>query len=419
VGWIIIRLASGLYPPLGLSQPEELRRSVLTTGGAFLIHLGMLAALNEFQTWRLVGLGIWLLLVPTSYLFRSLARGALIRRGLYGVPCVVIGSGTKAQKVIRELQANPELGFVPVAAFGKDHALWGRKLEDVPVLGPVEAAERYAFPYPVRHAMIALSAKEANTLQIMGVAARLERSFPTIQVFVDLVGIANLWVRPRPAGPYLALEIGYARFLPGQRVIKRIFDLLITVPAFLVAAPVIGVAALLVKAISPGPAFFSQTREGIGGKPIRIWKIRTMVVDAEKRLAEHLASNPEARFEYERTLKLRHDPRVIPRIGRFLRRYSIDELPQLWSVIKGDLSLVGPRVMLGHEVERFSERGRGLRRDVLPGLTGLWQILYRNNSDLQIWEFADSYYVRNWSVWLDLWIILRTFRVVLTGAGAY
>ena len=177
---------------------------------------------------------------------------------------------------------------------------------------------------------------------------------------------------------------------------------------------------MLVKIFDPaGPMFFSQTREGAGGKPIRIWKIRTMVVDAERRLAEYLTDNAAARFEYERTLKLRVDPRIIPKVGKYLRRYSIDELPQFWSIIKGDISLVGPRVMLGHEVERFSEKGRELRRDVPPGLTGFWQVMYRNNSDLQIWEVADSYYVNNWSIWLDGWIVLRTARVVLTGAGAY
>jgi lipopolysaccharide/colanic/teichoic acid biosynthesis glycosyltransferase len=144
-----------------------------------------------------------------------------------------------------------------------------------------------------------------------------------------------------------------------------------------------------------------------------------MVPDAEKRLAEYLAANPAARFEYERTLKLRQDPRVIPKIGSFLRRTSIDELPQLWSIVKGDMSLVGPRIMPVQEVDRYSTTGRELRRDVPPGLTGLWQVMHRNNSDLHIREVADSYYVNNWSVWLDGWILLRTVRVVLGGSGAF
>ncbi len=244
--------------------------------------------------------------------------------------------------------------------------------------------------------------------------ARLARRYPTLRVMSDLSSPVNLWGKARPVGPYLALEIPHARFSKRQRLVKRAFDLSIAIPVLLAALPIIGIAV-----ISPGSAFFSQMREGENGRPIRIWKIRTMATDAERRLIEYLAANPAAKFEWERTLKLRDDPRVIPKIGNLVRRTSIDELPQLWNVVKGDMSLVGPRVMPRHEVERYSEGGRGLRRDVLPGLTGLWQITYRNNSDLYSREIADSYYVHNWSVWLDAWILLRTVRVVLAGSGAY
>ena len=134
---------------------------------------------------------------------------------------------------------------------------------------------------------------------------------------------------------------------------------------------------------------------------------------------EYLAANPAARFEYERTLKLRHDPRIIPRIGHLLRRSSIDELPQLWNIVRGDMSLVGPRIMPTREIELYSPAGQTLRRNVPPGLTGLWQVTARSNSDLKVREVADSFYVSNWSVWLDAWILLRTVRAVLAGSGAY
>jgi lipopolysaccharide/colanic/teichoic acid biosynthesis glycosyltransferase len=229
----------------------------------------------------------------------------------------------------------------------------------------------------------------------------------------------NMWTKPRPIGPYLALEVRQARFSKEQRRAKRLFDLAVSVPLLILAAPLIGIAALAVRIISPGPAFFSQTREGMHGQPVRIFKIRTMVTDAEKRLAQYFAENDEARFEWERTLKLRHDPRIIPGIGNFLRRTSIDELPQLLNIARGDMSLVGPRIMPKHEVDRYSTAAQSLRRDVPPGLTGLWQVTSRNNSDLKVREIADSFYVSNWSVWLDGWILLRTVRVVLAGSGAY
>ena len=118
-------------------------------------------------------------------------------------------------------------------------------------------------------------------------------------------------------------------------------------------------------------------------------------------------------------MKLRNDPRIIPIFGKFLRRSSIDELPQLWSVIKGDMSLVGPRVFLKAEVEMYSDAARNLRRDMLPGLTGFWQVEHRSDAESGMREVADSFYVANWSIWLDLWIILRTVRIVLSGSGAY
>jgi Undecaprenyl-phosphate galactose phosphotransferase WbaP len=379
----------------------------------------MLIAVGNHNPWLFTGLAAWALLVPASYLARSLVTEFLIRRGLYGEACIVVGTGEKARQTIREIQANPELGMVPVAAFG-EVAIAGAEVQGVPILGPVGAAPSFKFPYPVQRAVVALSRREADASQIVELMEGLARPYSAVQVVSDLASPTNLLVMPRAIGPYLSMEIQHQRFSNKQRIFKRLFDLAVAGPALLVSLPIIGFAAVLIKIFDPaGPVFFSQIREGLGGKLIRIWKIRTMVTGAERRLAEYLADNPAARFEYERTLKLRNDPRIIPRIGKYLRRYSVDELPQLWSVIRGDLSLVGPRVMLGHEVERFSEKARQLRRDVPPGLTGFWQIMYRNNSDLQIWEVADSYYVNNWSVWLDGWIVLRTARVVVTGAGAY
>jgi lipopolysaccharide/colanic/teichoic acid biosynthesis glycosyltransferase len=196
-------------------------------------------------------------------------------------------------------------------------------------------------------------------------------------------------------------------------------DLVIAGSVLLVSMPALLIVACLILIIDPGPIFFAQVRDGRGGKPIRIYKLRSMIAGAEAKLTQFLAENDDARAEYGRTLKLRNDPRIIPFVGRFIRRMSLDELPQLWSILKGDMSLVGPRVFLKQEVEMYSDEGRALRRDVRPGLTGFWQVEHRSESDLRMREVADSFYVANWSAWLDLWILLRTIRVVSTGAGAF
>jgi Undecaprenyl-phosphate galactose phosphotransferase WbaP len=396
------------------------RISVRTAFAAAVTHFALLMSVrDEVSVRQLFMVFTWAVVVPLSWAFRSGVTLLLLRWRRYGVPVVIVGAGEKARRAIREMRGNREFGYVPVAVFG-DGAEVGQLVEGVPVLGATADAVRFRAAYPVRHTMIALSRAEARAPDLIALVKSLSGRYPTVQLFPDLAGLSNLWVKPRALGAYLTLETRHERFRRSQQIGKRAFDLAVGIPMAVLALPVVLLAALAVKVVSPsGRVFFSQRRDGRGGGEIRIWKIRSMVPNAEQRLAEYLAANPAARFEYERVLKLRRDPRILPGIGRLLRRTSIDELPQLWGVITGDLSLVGPRVFLKKEVEMYAPVARDLRRQVPPGLTGLWQVNYRSTSDLHVREVADSYYVQNWSVWLDIWILLRTVRVVLLGNGAY
>ena len=148
-------------------------------------------------------------------------------------------------------------------------------------------------------------------------------------------------------------------------------------------------------------------------------KLRTMHADAESLLLKHLSENPEARLQWQQYFKLKDDPRIVPAIGGWLRRTSLDELPQLWSVLKGEMSLVGPRPFPCYHLDEFDAGFRALRAQVLPGLTGLWQVSGRSNGDLKVQEAMDTYYISNWSIWLDLHNLARTIHVVLLGKGAY
>jgi lipopolysaccharide/colanic/teichoic acid biosynthesis glycosyltransferase len=171
--------------------------------------------------------------------------------------------------------------------------------------------------------------------------------------------------------------------------------------------------------VSPGPVLFGQLRAGKNGRQFRMWKLRTMYPNAEARLSSYLTQNPSARAEWERHFKLRTDPRVLPAVGTFLRKTSIDELPQLWNVIRGDMSLVGPRPFPTYHLEHFTPSFQALRTHVAPGITGLWQTSARSNGDLRDQEFHDTFYIRNWSPWLDLYILSRTAYAVLTTKGAF
>ena len=175
--------------------------------------------------------------------------------------------------------------------------------------------------------------------------------------------------------------------------------------------------ATIVKLSSRGPILYQQTRYGRNGKVFGALKFRTMLPDAERALAVYLQAHPESQLEWARDQKLKNDPRVT-RIGKWLRYLSLDELPQLLNVLTGDMSLVGPRPIVAAEIEKYG-RGYDLYTRVRPGITGLWQVSGRNNTTYEQRVSLDEYYVHNWSVWLDLYLLIRTFKVVCTAEGAY
>ncbi|SOD97197.1 sugar transferase [Caenispirillum bisanense] len=196
--------------------------------------------------------------------------------------------------------------------------------------------------------------------------------------------------------------------------VKRRMDLMLGLPLLLLALPVIGAAAAAVWLTDRGPVFYRQVRIGRHGRPFVLWKLRTMCRDADRRLAEHLAADPQARAEWAATCKLADDPRILPRIGAPLRRYAVDELPQLWNVVRGDLSLVGPRPLPAYHMKRLPRSVRRLRGRMRPGLTGLWQVARRDRSFAEM-QRLDLAYVGDWSPALDLALLARTALVLRSG----
>ena len=257
-------------------------------------------------------------------------------------------------------------------------------------------------------------------------AARAERilercasEFTHITVIPNLFGVASLWVSTKDLGGVLGLQIRQNLLVPFNRWLKRGIDLCLAIAIGIVALPIIAIAAVWIKFVSAGPVFYTQQRIGEDGAPIRILKLRTMFPDADSMMDEYLDSHPEASLEWNAYFKLRSDPRVLPGIGHILRRTSLDELPQFWNILTGEMSLVGPRPLPSYHLDQFDQEFRGLRRKVTPGLTGLWQVSSRSNGDLKIQEALDTYYIRNWSIWLDLHILALTVRAVLFAKGAY
>jgi Undecaprenyl-phosphate galactose phosphotransferase WbaP len=185
----------------------------------------------------------------------------------------------------------------------------------------------------------------------------------------------------------------------------------------IIILPLLLLFALLVKISSPGPVLYGHTRLGLKGRHFKAYKFRSMVVDANEQLELMLESDPSVREEWEASHKLKNDPRVTT-VGRFLRRTSFDEFPQLINILKGEMSRVGPRPVVDDEIKKYGEDFDRIF-SVKPGLTGLWQVSGRSDTDYAERVAFDTYYLESWSVWLDLWILYKTFGVVIRGKGAY
>ncbi|MFB3778491.1 MAG: undecaprenyl-phosphate galactose phosphotransferase WbaP [Bryobacteraceae bacterium] len=406
----------GLYPGVGLSPVEELRRAVLGTTIVYLVGSACIVLLRETGFSRGVLLAGWACSVILVPLLRSALRSCCASRRWWGVPVLVLGAGQAGRRVVSSLRAQPDLGLKPVV-FLEDEEGTEEEYSGIPVAGPLSIAVDLGRQLKIHHALVAMPNLKRE--ELLSLLERMGTAFSHVIVIPDLFGMSSLWVSTRDLGGELGLEVRQNLLIPLNRWLKRALDLLIAFLAILVTWPLVALAALWIKLTDPGPAFFLQDRGGEGGRSIRVWKLRTMYTNADELLERHLASHPEARREWQRYFKLKADPRLLPVIGNLLRRTSLDEVPQLWNVMLGEMSLVGPRPFPGYHLERFDADFRKLRARVLPGLTGLWQVSARSDGDLRVQQALDTYYIRNWSLWLDLHILARTIRAVLFAKGAY
>ncbi len=445
----------GLTPP---SPSEEIRRCTLTIS---LIYLGSWAIAvsrnGAFQTMpHLAWLVGWLTSVVLVPVGRGLLRSECAKRPWWGQPVVVFGAGKVGRAVVSTLQHRPQLGLKPVAILDDDptkhgtvRATWGEEdlmvqsvrqgpessharnddfetpsqrsvleqfaeVEGVPIVGGLELAPILAQRLGIRSAVIAMPKLDSATL--LGVIERYAEGYSSVLVIPDLFNVAHFGTPTHSLGGVLGIEVRRQLLLAGPRLAKRLMDVVLTSIGGLFLLPFVLVMSILIKLDSRGSIFYRQKRLGQDGVRFVAFKFRTMYGDGEKRLLEVLATNPQMRAEYEEFHKLTVDPRVT-RIGRVLRKYSLDELPQIWSVFVGDMSLVGPRPYLEREIPEMNGQEAVILR-VKPGITGIWQVTERNASTFEQRVQLDVEYVRSWSPWLDLYVLARTLPVVLGGTGS-
>ncbi|MEJ7631713.1 MAG: undecaprenyl-phosphate galactose phosphotransferase WbaP [Rubrobacteraceae bacterium] len=414
--WIGSRALLGLYPGYGMDSVEGLRRHVY----ALLATLAVVAIFalgfqleNKLSRLLLISafLGLLILAPPLQYFVRQ----GMKKVGLWGKPVVILSHRDAGTDITSLLKQNWELGYDPVAVFdfrlgGEDESSESmhhqKVLEGVVELAREKGVDTAIFAMP--------HTRREQLARLVGLASI---NFKHVVIIPNLSGVTNSAVAAKNFAGTFAVEIKYNLLDPWALRVKRVIDLLGTVIGGALILPLLATLALLVHLESGGPVFYRDRRMGRDGKLFSCLKFRTMVSDAETLLQRMLTEDAGMREEYFRYHKLRDDPRVT-RVGRFLRKTSLDELPQLWNVLKGEMSLTGPRPYLPRESEEIGiTQGEILR--VPPGMTGPWQVAGRNETFFSDRVRMDAYYVRDWSVWLDIVLMARTVQTLMRGRGAY
>jgi Undecaprenyl-phosphate galactose phosphotransferase WbaP len=413
--FIIIFILFGLYPGISLAPSEELRRvfisGIIAYGAIIISRYIEDSELDWITVAFVVSFCVSTLIILQG---RAIMRHLLSSMRLGGIPAVIYGGGVMGRALVDKLISKPLLGYAPVLILDDD-VNTGDEYRSIPVIHDTKLGPEIVRRFNIKMAIVAINhIKRKDLVSLMNNSVS---AFRYNILIPDFFGLTTIWMSARDFDGILGIATTQKLKIPLNRFAKRFMDCSVVVLGGLIIMPFLLLIAICIKLNSRGPALYKHTRIGINGKEFKTYKFRTMVQDADKRLAELLLNDSSARAEWEATQKLKNDPRVTP-FGRLLRKLSIDEFPQLLNVLRGEMSLVGPRPIVRDEIEKYGEDFSRIF-SLKPGITGLWQISGRSDTGYTDRVSFDTYYSQNWSVWLDLWILYRTAGVVLAGRGAY
>jgi Undecaprenyl-phosphate galactose phosphotransferase WbaP len=404
----------GLYPGMLLHPAEEMRRVFHSVTAVLLVLAFTIFVLKSGDEYsRYAFLVTWALGTPAILLGRFLVRSSFREASWWPVPAIVLGSGPAAEQVARSLK-DTQVGLrITGVLLESQISEWDVDLP--PIIGYLSEVPLARGRWSSRYAILAMPNR--SHAEIRQIIQDHCQGFHHILIVTNLPGVCCLGIAPREIGGQVGLEIPQQLCFLTPRLMKRCLDLIVSAGLLLLLTPLLLLICIGIKINSEGPIFFHHRRYGRNGKAFLALKFRTMVTNADRILTAHLERHPELMREWELDHKLKNDPRIT-RMGRWLRRYSLDELPQLVNILAGHMSLVGPRPIVQSEIARYAT-SYGLYTRVLPGLTGLWQVSGRNNTTYRERVAFDEYYIRNWSIWMDMYILARTFHAVLHADGAY
>ena len=364
------------------------------------------------------------LFVAFAYLFilffifsgRFIVGKILSKVGYLTIPVLLVGAGKTAELVKKSLDRMP-IATYKIIGYVDDKPKSSTIANQYPCLGAFKDVETVIKETGVQTVLICAPGLESKKL--VSLINRLQLLVKRVSFVPELFGLptSNISARGMKEEQAVVLRVQNNLARKSNRIMKRIFDIVATVCGGILILPIFAIVAVLIYLDSPGPIVFGHKRVGQGGKEFPCYKFRSMVPNAQEALEVYLKENPTAREEWERDFKLKDDPRVT-RIGKFLRKTSLDELPQLWNVLVGDMSLVGPRPIVRDEIVKYGDYINDFYL-VPPGITGVWQVSGRSDTTYEERVLMDSWYVHNWSVWIDIVYLLKTVLAVVKSKGAY
>jgi len=414
--WLIVFSYEKLYTKRHSFWDETRLLVQSNTIAFFLIMVVVFLAKQEFYYSRFIIGAAWLLSLLLLPLSRYLIKMLLLQFSLWEKKVIVLGTQESSSEIIKSIQENKILGYRIVGCLTNDPDQIGSSISGIKILGHLDEIEQWKIKIGFEDIIVTLPDLPRNKL--IPLMKRWEMISENIRYIPRTGDLVSTGVEVENIGKILALSVRKNLHKPWNIFLKVIFEYVITIIALIIFLPFFLIIALAIKLDSRGPVFFIQERLGKRKKTIRIIKFRSMVRNADVKLKKYLQTHAEAEQEWRQYKKFRtYDPRVT-RIGKFLRKYSLDELPQLLNVLKGDMSLVGPRPYIAEELEEI-EPMISVLLQVRPGITGLWQISGRSSLPFSERVKIDEYYIRNWSLWLDIVILLKTIKVTISGSGAF
>ena len=387
------------------------------------VTIGVIAAIVLMYTGHVTN-DVSRLFVGFSYIFimlfitafRFISHKILNALQILYIPVLLVGAGKTAELVNKSLQRMP-VSYYKIIGYVDDNPKSSTIAKDYPCLGAFSDVENVIKDTGVQTVLICAPGLESKKL--VALINRLQLLVKRVAFVPELFGLptSNITARGMMEEQAVVLRVQNNLARRSNRIMKRIFDIVATVCGGIFILPFMLIIAIIIYLDSGGPIIYKQKRVGRNGKEFNFYKFRSMVKNADTILEEYLNTHEDEKKEWQKNFKLKNDPRVT-KIGKIIRKTSIDQLPQLWNVLIGDMSLVGPRPLLPNEVERYS----GYIEDyklVLPGLTGVWQVSGRSDTTFEERVIMDSWYIHNWSVWIDIVYLLKTVLVVVKSKGAY